>query len=52
MQIFTVEYTEVGEDDVEYFGNCMEIQAPNLESAYEQVNEHYPHLIINGIFPS
>lgn len=48
MRVFIVEYTSE-----EYIGNqCgqMEIEAPNLETAYEIVNEHYPDLAVDQIY--
>jgi hypothetical protein len=49
MQVFIVEYT-----NEELTGNqclTMQIEAPNLETAYELVNEHYPELCIDTIYP-
>jgi len=49
MKVFIVDY--INED---CSGNqClqMEIEAPNLETAYELVNEHYPELAIDTIYP-
>ena len=50
MTVFVVEYT-----NDEYVGNqCaqMEIEAPNLETAYEIMNAEYPDLCIDQIYPS
>jgi hypothetical protein len=48
--IYIVDYT-----NEELSGNLclsMEIEAPNLETAWEIVNEHYPELAIDGISPA
>ena len=48
MQIFIVEYT-----NEDCSGNqClrMEILAPNLETAYEICDEHYPDLAIDTVY--
>ena len=48
--IYTVDYT-----NEELTGNLclsMEIDAPNLETAWEIVNEHYPDLCIDSIHPA
>lgn len=48
-KIFIVEYTDesmVGNDCLQ-----MEIEAPNLETAWEIVNENYSDLIIDQIYP-
>ena len=47
---YIVEYT-----NQDCIGNqCLqiEIEAPNLESAYEAVNENYPDLEIDTIYPA
>jgi len=49
VKVFIVEYT-----NEECIGNqClqMEIEAPNLETAYEIINENYPDLCIDQIYP-
>lgn len=49
MKVFIVEYTNedcTGNQCLE-----MEILAPDLGTAYEIVNQHYPYLSIDGIFP-
>lgn len=50
MQIFTVAYTTT-----ELVGNdcdTMQIEAENLAAAYEYVDEHYPELMLDTIYPS
>ena len=46
--IYIVEYTN--EDCPGNQCLQMEIEAPNLETAYEIVNEHYPHLSVDTIY--
>jgi hypothetical protein len=46
--IYIVEYTN--EDCTGNQTLTMEIEAPNLETAYELVNEHYPTLCVDNIF--
>ncbi len=48
MHLFIVEYTN--EDCTGNQCLQMEIEAPNLETAYELVNEHYPTLSIDTIY--
>lgn len=48
MRIYIVEYTNencVGNQCLQ-----MEIEAPNLETAYEIVDEHYPDLCIDTVY--
>lgn len=45
MQIFYVEYTTAEGREME-----MEIEAPNLETAYELVNSNYPELRIGEVY--
>lgn len=54
MAIYIVEYTNI--EYMNQYGmdnQClqMEIEAPNLETAYEIVNESYPDLEIDTIYP-
>jgi len=49
MKIYIVEYTT--EDCIGNQTLQMEIEAPNLETAYEIVNQHYPDLSIDQIYP-
>ena len=49
MQVYIVEYTN--EDCVGNQCLQMEIEAPNLETAYEIVDAHYPDLAIDQIYP-
>jgi hypothetical protein len=50
MKIYIVEYTN--EDCTGNQTLQMEIEALNLETAYEIVNEHYPDLAIDTIYAS
>jgi len=45
MKIFIVEYTTDNDKCLQ-----MEIEAPNLETAYEIVNQHYSDVIIDNIY--
>ena len=45
MKIFIVEYTTDNDQCLQ-----MEIEAPNLETAYEIVNQHYSDVIIDNIY--
>jgi len=47
MQVYIVEYTN--QDCVGNQCLTMEIEAPNLETAYEIVNQHYPDLCVDQI---
>jgi hypothetical protein len=49
-KIYIVSYTN--EDLVGNLCMEMEIEAPNLETAYELVNENYPELMIDQIYPA
>jgi hypothetical protein len=48
MSVFIVEYTN--EDCVGNQCLIMEIEAPNLETAYEIVDTEYPHLCVDTIY--